>query len=258
MALAQSAKTFLVRGEIANFPAGDTIGVELRPVNHNGPLVRELAHNDGSVEIHNVEAGTYEVNVISSRGFSLRREIVQLDSFSNRLTVHLPKAPPAAGAGTISMKRLAFRPSKEARKLYRKAQSEAGRKRIREAIALLHQAVDMEPEWAEAYNNLGVQYYRIADVSNAFRAMAKAHEIDSDSPEIGSNYAVVLIPMNRAPEAETLIRRIMLRNGETPKGRFVLGMALAAQGTKMDEARALLTEVSEQFPSAKTFLSRLH
>lgn len=141
--------------------------------------------------------------------------------------------------------------------MYRKAQSEAEHKRVPAAIELLRAAVAMEPEWAEAYNNLGVQYYRLGDVANALAAMSKAHEIDPDSPEIGSNYAVVLIPVNRAAEAEALIRKIMLRNGETAKGRFVLGMALAAQGIKKDEARALLTEVSGQFPSAKAFLSRL-
>lgn len=257
-ARAQFPKTFHVRGEIANFPAGETISVELRPINRAAPMLREIAANDGSFELRDVEADTYEVNVVSSRGFSLRREIVHLDSFANRFTIQLPKAaPPAAGGGTISMKRLTFRPSKEARKVYRKAQSEAEHKRIREAIGLLRQAVAMEPEWAEAFNNLGVQYYRAADVPGAFAALARAHEIDPDSPEIGSNYAVVLIPMDRAPEAEALIRRIILRSGETPKGRFVLGMALAAQGIKKEEARALLTEASGQFPSAKALLSRL-
>lgn len=254
---AQSPKSIHVRGEIANCPAGETLAVELRPVSRSGPLLRQLTASDGSFDLLDVEPGSYELSVLSSRGFSLRREIVHLDSFSNRLTVQLPAAPSPAGAGTISMKRLAFKPSKEARKLYRKAQSEAEHKRVREAIALLRQAVNMEPEWAEAFNNLGVQYYRMADVPSAFAALARAREIAPDSPDIGSNYAVVLIPMDRAAEAEALIRRIMLRNGETPKGRFVLGMALAAQGIKRDEARALLTEVSGQFPSAKAFLGQL-
>lgn len=98
--LAQSTRTFHVRGEIANFPVGETISVELRPLNQAGAMFRELAANDGSFDIHNVEAGTYDVNVVSSRGASLRREVVHLDAFANRITLQLPKAPSAAGAGT--------------------------------------------------------------------------------------------------------------------------------------------------------------
>ncbi len=255
-ASAQSSKSFTVRGEITNFPAGETLSIELRPVTHTGAAQRELAGNDGSFEVHNVEPGTYEANVLTVRGTSLRREIVHLDSFSNRFTIQLPKpAPGSAHGGTISLKRLAFKPSKAARKLHAKAQSEADRKHLPEAIAMLRQVVEMEPEWAEAYNNLGVQYYRQMRFAEACAAMAEAYRIDPDSAEIGSNYSVALIPMNRAAEAEALIRRTMLRHGETPKGRFVLGMALAARGNRKEEARALLTEVSEQFPSAKAFLN---
>lgn len=257
---AQVPKAIMVRGEIANFPSnGDTFSVELRPVTHTGSTIRELAANDGSFEFHNVEPGTYEASIVTIRGTSLRREIVHLDAFANRFTIQMPKAAPSATAGgrPVNIKRLAFKPSKEAKKMYRKAQTEVENKRFAEGVEYFKRATELEPEWAEAYNNLGVQYYRLMRIPEAHAAMKRAVEIDPDSPEMSANYAIVLIPMGRAAESEALIRRVMLRNGETPKGQFVLGMALAAQGVKKEEARALLTGVADQFPGAKTFLSKL-
>ncbi len=84
---AQGPRTFSVRGDIEGYSPGEVLFVELRPVTTAAAIRRELAGNDGSFEFRDIEAGSYEASALDSRGTPVRREVVHLDSFSNRFTI---------------------------------------------------------------------------------------------------------------------------------------------------------------------------
>jgi len=60
-----------------------------------------------------------------------------------------------------------------------------------QAILEYHQALRMDPMYVEAYNNLGVLYYKKGDYQAALKAFESAMKLQPDDPEIAKNYANV-------------------------------------------------------------------
>ena len=71
------------------------------------------------------------------------------------------------------------------------------------AIATLQKAIGYHPQYAAAYNNLGVVYARIGDRNNEAAALQHAIDVDRRYAPAYVNLARMDIATSRFPEAST-------------------------------------------------------
>jgi tetratricopeptide (TPR) repeat protein len=125
-------------------------------------------------------------------------------SFSPTATpMILTVAPPAReSVGTVSAQRLRHRPPKAARKAYEKAAKLLLQNRkAAEAATELEKAIALDPNYAEAHNELGVAYVRLGRNPEAASEFRRAIALVPGESLPLSNLAWVLSAMR--PPAET-------------------------------------------------------
>jgi Flp pilus assembly protein TadD len=96
----------------------------------------------------------------------------------------------------------------------------------------LRKALEIDPDYMEAHNNLGVRYmalHRFEDAAAEFRG---ATELDPAAEKAFANLAGALLLLGRDTEAEAAARRAVALDGTSVQGRYVLGRVLAAEGKK--------------------------
>jgi Flp pilus assembly protein TadD len=111
----------------------------------------------------------------------------------------------------------------------------------KEAIAKLQLAIEAHPKFGAAYNDMGVQYLRLKDLSNADEAFLSAIKIDKDAFAPALNHGMVLFELKQFEGAEPVLREVVKLKQESAVAHFFLGQTLANLG-KFDEAQKELTE----------------
>lgn len=72
---------------------------------------------------------------------------------------------------------------------------------IEDALAAFNKAIQIEPEFVVAHNNLGVLYWHLGDADKAIECFNKALEIDPANENAILNLNEVLQSLKRASEA---------------------------------------------------------
>lgn len=105
---------------------------------------------------------------------------------------------------------------------------EAGR--FDEAIRRYEKAVQLQPDYAPAYNNLGVTLRARGRVDEAIHAYERGLSLKDDYPDLHYNLANALLEQNRADEAAGHLRRSLAGEPGSAAAHNNLGMALSAKG----------------------------
>jgi len=111
---------------------------------------------------------------------------------------------------------------------YQKRDHEAG-------IALVRQAIAVNPELAAAHDNLGLMLRSRGELAEAEASHRRAAEAKPDHPDAYSHLGVVLFRQNRRDEAIECYRRAIALKPDHAEAHNNLGAALLAQGN-LDEA----------------------
>jgi len=221
--------------------------------------MRTFAGPSGGYDFHDVPAGTYELRVLDSHGEVLCRELVNATDGINQFNLELPERKSAApSGGTVSLKRLGHKPSKQALKFMRKAEGSQRRGHNEEAVEWLQKAVAIDPELMEAHNSLACRYLELKNHPMAVEHYRKALALDPSQSVLYVNLAVALINDHRGGEAEIAARRAIDLDGTNDRARYVLGMALYERRAITTEALHLLYESSPRFPTAALTLAQLY
>jgi tetratricopeptide (TPR) repeat protein len=105
--------------------------------------------------------------------------------------------------------------------------------RYEAAIEKFNKAVEMDPELAKAYDNLGLCYEGKSDFAAAFQNYAKAVQLNRkklpSSPWPLVNYATLLIKNNRLEEAEPLLKEALGYSPRMPLAHYEMGLLLEKQ-----------------------------
>jgi hypothetical protein len=117
---------------------------------------RVPVNRDGTFTVNVHSTHMYEIRVVTGHGTRITSEHVQFRD-GQPLEIRLPKsttdvAPPG---DPISALRLGHKPPKAARRLVREADTLAEHGKLGESAELLEKAVQADPNWFEAWNNLG-------------------------------------------------------------------------------------------------------
>jgi Flp pilus assembly protein TadD len=120
-------------------------------------------------------------------------------------------------------------------------------KRLDEALLCQREALHLDPDNADAQNNLGMVHYiegNIVEAENCFRA---ALRLQPNHANATLNLGSVRQILNHIEEAETLFRRALTFGVDLGRGKSNLSLALMEQG-RPDEAELCLREALAQRP----------
>ena len=119
--------------------------------------------------------------------------------------------------------------------------------KLDEAIAGLKKALELNPNYVEGHNNLGLIFERRGKLDDAIASYKRALEVKPDYPEAISNLSNALKNLNRLDDAVASHERALKLEPNSPRGHNNLGIALKGQG-KLDKAVASYKRALELKP----------
>ncbi|RPJ86445.1 MAG: tetratricopeptide repeat protein [Acidobacteria bacterium] len=214
------------------------------------------ATSGGTFMFASVPPGDFVIEV-RARGYDTSR--TELRGFSGTSEVSVPlgtaagdnadRVPP--GSPTISVRTLKV--PEKAVKLAGRAQEESDKQHFDKAVEWLQKAVQLCPEFVEAWNNMGVNYLRMSRQEEAETAFLKALEADSKNVPALRNLGFLYLQAERYREAlPVLVKAREARGEEDLYLATYLGHALYGTG-QYQEAEAVLKRairINSDFPAA--------
>lgn len=248
-----------VKGEIeSEGRLPDNLSVEVRSLGGGASSDRAVVMPDGTFRLRNLRDGQYEVRITNLRGDLLSRQLVGVNSGNLSLTLHLPQgSPPSPPGGKISARKLAHRVSPQALKEFVRSQKAQDVGDIGGSISHLQKALSIDPDYAEALNNLGVRYMALGQYDKAKLEFEKSAELDDGSASIHVNLSWALSMLHDSSGAEAAARLAVGIEPQSPAAHYALGYALATQGTKPREALDDLRKAAERYPKARLMAAQL-
>ena len=234
----------------------DGYTAELSDQRQHGTTGRADIRWDGSFEFSQVAPGMYELVISDGGGHVVYRDMVEVSEGRGPIEIRLPDPPvqrPPDGPVSVSQLRHPPAPKAIARARAAQKRSEAGE--YAKAAAELEAAVLISPDFADARTNLGAQYLRLGRYGEAFDQLQRAAELQP-TPAGLTNLAYAELMLSRPKDAINTARQALRLDGDRPAAHYILGLALAATGSK-EEAIEHLERAAERMPTARANLERL-
>ena len=220
----------------------------------------------GEFEFHSLPSGTYTVSVMRRTLGEVRRTVVVTASLADRkrrvrVTIPYSAAEAAANgsAGKVSRQQLSV--PKGALRKYGDAQKHLAKRDAAGATRDLEQAVEAAPQFAAAWNGLGVIAYQTGDLSRAEEKFRKALEADPQAFEPAVNLGGVLLAEGRIDEALPFNRKAADERPKDSLANAQLGMSYYKLGD-FDRAEPALAAARRADPSnfsrPQLFLARIY
>ncbi|MEO6393440.1 MAG: tetratricopeptide repeat protein, partial [Pyrinomonadaceae bacterium] len=223
------------------YPSGPRIDtrtqVRLEGTNTGGLSV--MCDSNGSFRFSSLAPGSYTVVVDGGDNYENARDTVYIDSdirpppgviiptYGRSYTVNIElrykRSVVAAGKVGVVDASLAAAPD-NARKLFDQAVAAARASKHEEAVQALLSAIAAYPEFALAYNELGVQYLFLQRPNQAIPALRTAVRLSPDAYAPRLNLGKALYQNNQNTEAETEIRTALVKNDADWQGHLWLGL----------------------------------
>jgi Flp pilus assembly protein TadD len=128
---------------------------------------------------------------------------------------------------------------------------------FRSAAHHLQKALQIDPSFVQAHNNLGASYIHLNQYESAVTEFRKAIELNTKMEEPYRNLGLGLFLLRRYPEAELAARQAVQLNPQRTAARYTLGRILAAEGSYSAEAEQLLRQSVADFPDARLALTQV-
>lgn len=253
--MAQGTPTRL-HGEIFGLNPGDNLYVEVYEQGRHVMIDRVPVFSDGRFEVKDAQSeGHYEVRVVGQNGETLHSEYVSVTSRSSPIEIRLPPqaAAKASSGGPVSVYRLQHQVPRKAVNEFKKAELawKAGKKA--ESIQHLENALQLDPGFMEAHNNLGAKLLAGGERGRAEQEFRKSIELDPGAAPGHLNLAICLLidikSRDEARESEMHARKALQLDPASVRARYAVGIALAALNS--DEALPYLREAADQYPQAR-------
>ncbi len=172
-----------------------------------------------------------------------------------------PIAPPVTTPVTtqiITVHELRHVVPKRALKEKQKADDAGSHNRRQEAIDHLNAAIQLDPEYVGARNDLAVWLMRGNDLEPAISQLEEAIKVDPHYPLLFSNLTVGYIVTGKLADAERTARVTMDldRAGRLP--RLLLGLALVSEHKYTEEVLRCLGPTLNEYPLAHLLVARVY
>lgn len=182
-----------LRGEvICQSPLNPTqLLVELVDSSKHVAIDRSPLSPTGSFEFRNVPNGSFEVRVINFHGDILKREWVQQENMSWPLTLRVGRPAEKPISGFVTPYRLQHKVPKKAMAEFKKAAKAMEEEKPELALQHLRKAIEIDPGFVEAYNNLGVRLAKEGKMEDAAEQFLTASKLDPHSKVARENLRIV-------------------------------------------------------------------
>ena len=261
MSLSAQEATSYLRGEVNGSNPTDRLFIEVYEQNRHMMIDRVPLSGDGRFEGGGVQnGGHYEVRVVRQNGEKVQSEDVVLSSSGFAVEIQLPRAAAAiCSRGPVSLYRLQHQVPGKAKNEFKRAEMAWSAGKSEEAIGRLEKALELDPGYMEAHNNLGTKLLAAGQRERAAQEFRKSIELDPTSPNGHVNLAICLLVDTKdretAHEAELHARKALQLDPSATSARYALGIALA--WLNKDEALPYLRDTADVYPRARLAAANL-
>jgi tetratricopeptide (TPR) repeat protein len=255
-AQSQRQETIVVHGEVScSFPVSG-LSVELSGTGI--PSETASVNPDNSFEFHSATGGVRQLRVIAPNGQVIYEENVFITP-NQTLSIRVPGKPSdgKSDGSTISLQQLQHKVPAAAQKAFQKGEQAAAKGELDQARAHFEEAVSRDPEFADAYNELGAADARLNDLPAAATQFQKAIDLVPEHRKALPNLSIVLAKMERYHEAGQVARRALQVAPGDARLHYVLASSLLQEHGNIDEIIAHLERASVDIPSARLTIAEL-
>jgi Flp pilus assembly protein TadD len=172
--------------------------------------------------------------------------------------LHLPNPPRAPViSGTVSAAALRHAVPKAAVKAHERARKLFASGKLSDAARELEKAVALDPDFAEAHENLGALYLKLDGPAEAEPHIRRAIELNPSSSFAHSDLSAVQLLTGDLEGAERSARRALELSRANDWARFMLGLTLLRNSATQAEALQHLEYASRSVPAARDTLKAL-
>jgi tetratricopeptide (TPR) repeat protein len=248
----------LVKGELhVNSPGVFRTQVILSDLRGSLNVAAAPVSADGRFEFRNVPYGEYRLTVLDSNEQPIHEEFLsvhdQLQPLAVEVTLQETPRPPA---GTVTAQELLHPPTRKAFQAFVAAQklSEAGAHE--KAAEQLAKAVQLSPDYAAAWINLGAQHIFLKRYDEALRELTHANEIARPTALVLSNMAFAQYGLHRYADGVRSAREALRLDPACAQAHYLLGSFLALDRRTRAEGIEHLEAAARTMPSARQELER--
>src|SRR5215472_10045648 len=250
---------FPVRGEISS--STRVVGGLTVEMTGDGMGTTEAANvnADGTFEFRSVSSGAHQLRVIGSGGAVLYQDTVFISSANQPLSIRLADPPNASRSAdsTISLRQLNHKIPPAAQKAYAKGEQAAARKNHLQAAEAFREAIAIDPELVDAYNELGASEVALGDLPHAAEHFQKAIDLVPEHPLALPNLSIVLAKMRRFHDAGATARRALKVAPGSCQVHYILALSLLMENGDSDEALDHLQRSAAEVPKAHLVIADL-
>ena len=194
--------------------AGARLRVQLMSGSGSTPIAENFTTEQGTADFTRVPIGNYHVVVsgdgiesVDSGSFEVDRRKMSQSLF---ITVHPVKESNANGVapGAPSVAAVDLNVPDTARKEFDKATKSMSNQNWSKALQQLNRAIGLYPQYAPAYNNMGVVYGHLNDSAHEHEALEKAISVNDHFVPAYLNLAKLCVKERNPAHAETLLESV--------------------------------------------------
>jgi tetratricopeptide (TPR) repeat protein len=256
---AQPARTYTVHGEIvSNSPRPGSLIIELSP--QGGGASENISVNpDDTFELRSTAPGNYELRVVGAGGQILHQEMISITPGMQTLKVRVPDRPSASrsAGSSIPFAQLQHKIPAPALKLYIKGEQAAAKHNMAQARDYYRQAIALDPEYVDAYIELGATESAMGQYAEAADRYRKAIELAPEHELALPNLSIVLAKMHRFHEAGEVARRALKVAPGSGRVHYILAASLIEEHGDIDEAIEHMQRAASEILSAHLVASEL-
>ena len=254
-------KLFSVHGEVKIEGPGhpQDYTAEIEPCRRLIGSAKTAIEPNGRFEFHDLVGECYVVRiVIGQQAKVVQQKTTQVGTDQSTLQFVLrPEAQAQPAAGYVSMRELASPPPRQAVKAFERGQKDAREGKLKPAADEYRQAMQIDPDYAEAHQELGSLYLHQGEAEAARAELTAARRLGLDSPEVSGSLALALLQLNRPQESESAAREALAKDPSNALANYALGSALLYHSTDFPLILDHLARAAEQIPSARLLAAKV-
>jgi tetratricopeptide (TPR) repeat protein len=233
--------------------------IELTATSAAGASQRTAVNSDGSFEFGSVQPGLYLLRILSMDGSQIHEETLTVTGPTQSIVIRLPENgnTKQSASGSISMQQLMHKVPPQARKAFDKGEQAEAKGDHEQAAELFRQAVSIDPEFADAFNELGAIEAGQGELSQAIDEFQKAVDLVPEHPRALANLSIVLAKSQRFDEAAQVARRALRIMPNSGVVRYVFATSLLFAKGDSDEVLDNLERSTTEIPLAHLLAAEL-
>lgn len=154
----------------------------------------------------------------------------------------------------VTLHQLEHKAPTKANNLFTRATELLKKHKFQSGLELLQRAIDIDPSFWEAQNDLGYSYLVLKDNVHAEQAFQRAIDIDPANAIGYMNMSVAALACREYDLAAKSATRALRLNPMLPQARAVIAITSVSEGKWTGEARKLLEQIQGQVPVATQLL----